>query len=148
MPARMLLACLLVLTGSLVATAPAAAVAPPTTMIREINEYRADHGLRPLRVSNRLNRSADGHAESMMSRGVFGHSGARAGRRFKARGEVLEIHRGKRPAVGRALRSWKRSGGHAAILLSSQYTLIGAGFSRGRYHGIRAGIWTVQLGRR
>lgn len=148
MPTRMLLACLLVVTASLVAAAPAAAVSPRTSMVREINEYRAAHGLRPLRVSERLHSAADRYSERMMSRGFFAHSGVRAGKRFSAVGEVLEIHRGHSPAVGRALRSWKRSGGHAAILLSSHYKLIGVGYSRGRFHGRRAGVWTVQVGRR
>ena len=128
--------------------APAQAVAPNTAMIREINQFRAAHGRSHLRVSDRLNRSSSRYSRYLMRRGLFVHSGIRAGGPFRATGEVLEIHRGRRPTIRRALRSWARSPSHRAILLSSTYRLVGAGYTRGTYHGIRAGLWVVHVARR
>ncbi len=148
---RMLLLCP-VLAGALLLPAGSATAGPPAraVMIAGINDYRAGQGLPRLRASRSLNRSAVAYARSMMRTGRFGHSarGIRASRRFTVRGEVLEIHRGRPARYRRTLRSWKRSGSHRSVLLSRRVRNIGAGYVRGRFHGRRAGIWVVHVGRR
>jgi uncharacterized protein YkwD len=43
-------------------------------LVERMNELRADHGLRPVTVSARLEESAAEHAVAMAKRGVFAHS--------------------------------------------------------------------------
>ncbi len=149
--ARMLLLCPL-LVGALLMPAGSATAGPPAraVMITAVNDYRAGQGLPRLRASRSLNRSAVAYARVLMRSGRFGHSssGIRASHQFTVRGEVLEIHRGRPARFRRALRSWKQSGSHRAVLLSRRIRYIGAGYVRGRYHGRNAGIWVVHLGNR
>jgi uncharacterized protein YkwD len=143
---RIAVACLL-LAGTLLATTTEAAAAPPV-MVQKINKVRAKHGLRALRHAPSLTRSAGAYARVMMSRDFFGHSShIRAPRRFRRLGEAIAFHRGRRPPR-RSLRSWLRSPGHRALLLSPSFRYIGAGVSTGRFRGRRATIRVVHLGAR
>ena len=64
---------------ALVATAPAGATtvyardAKEPTLVARVNDARAAHGLRRLRVSARLKKAATRHANQMASRGYFRH---------------------------------------------------------------------------
>ena len=147
--ARMLLLCPLLVGALLLPATPATArPSPRQVMISGINDFRAGQGLRRLRSSPSLNRSAVAFARYQMRTGRFGHSprGIRASRRFAVRGEVLEIHRGRYARSRRALGSWKRSGSHRSVLLSRRVGYVGAGYVRGRFRGRSAGIWVVQVG--
>jgi len=137
------LACFIALPA--VATAKSAQL----RMHERVNALRANHGLKPLRLSRSLSGSARRYSHSMMSRGYFGHSSRiRASGRFRSLGEVLEYHRGKRPKVGVALRDWMNSPGHRGVLLSSQFRQAGVGLATGRFHGRRSTIWVMHFGRR
>jgi uncharacterized protein YkwD len=128
---------------------PAEAQASPTQdMVNRINGKRAAHGLAPLRLSSSLTRSSQAYSSRMMRTGYFGHqSRIQASRRFHRLGEVLEYRRGYRAAVASTLRDWLNSPGHRAVIMSASFKYIGAGLTRGHFHGRRATIWAAQLGR-
>jgi uncharacterized protein YkwD len=145
---RIAVACCLLLTGlMLVPAAPASADVP--AMVQRINEVRANHGLRALHHAPALTRSADSYARVMMSRDYFGHSShIQAPRRFRRLGEAIAYRRGHGPSTSRTLRSWLRSPGHRALILSSSFGYVGAGVSKGSFRGRAATIWVVHLGGR
>jgi uncharacterized protein YkwD len=138
----------------LCAFAPAASPAAATTahsgerMMDGINWARAQAGLRPLKRSRNLIRSARARAALMMRADFFAHPSALSVRTFDRVGEVLELHGGRRPRVSRTLRLWANSPGHRAVLSSRRFRWIGAARATGRYRGHRATIWVVRLGRR
>ena len=128
---------------------PAQAASPAGAMVREVNRLRARNGLRPLRLSRSLTRSSSRYARHLMRSRRFGHSSrVRASRRFRALGEVLELHWGWGAGARRAVARWRRSGYHRSVLLSRRFREIGAGLARGRFGRRRASIWVVQVGRR
>jgi uncharacterized protein YkwD len=117
-------------------------------MIDKINAARARHGAPPLRPSPSLRRSALAFARHLMRRDLFGHAARiRASPRFRALGEVLAIHRGRRPRRSFTVRAWMGSPGHRSVLLSRMFRRVGAARARGRFHGRRTTIWVVQVGR-
>jgi uncharacterized protein YkwD len=117
-------------------------------LIGKINQVRAAHGLKKLRISKSLSRSSTRYSHRLMATGYFGHaSRIQASRRFRRLGEVLEWRRGHRPGVRSTLRDWLNSPGHRSVILSPGFRYIGAGLARGRFRGRRAGIWVAQLGR-
>jgi uncharacterized protein YkwD len=130
------------------APSPAVAAATGERMIDTINLLRAQSGLRPLRRSRRLTRSAASRAAVMMRADFFAHPARLRVPTFDALGEVLELHPGHRPRVVRTLRRWGNSPGHQRVLSSRRFRWIGAGRAAGRYRGGRATIWVVRLGRR
>jgi uncharacterized protein YkwD len=117
-------------------------------MIDTINLLRAQNGLRPLKRSRRLTRSSTRRAALMMRADFFAHPARLRVPTFGALGEVIERHPGRRPRVVRTLRRWGASPGHQRVLSSRRLRWIGAGRAAGRYHGQRATIWVVRLGRR
>jgi uncharacterized protein YkwD len=138
-----LLACLLVVPAS------ATAMSPARLMLKKVNAYRAAHGVRKVRFSRSLSRSASSYSHYMMSHGYFGHaSRIHASRRFRTLGEIIEIHRGLRAGVSTAFRAWVHSPPHRSVMLMSQFKFAGAGFVSGRFQGHRDTIWTMHFGRR
>ena len=134
--------------ASAAAPAPAATVHHGERMIDVINSSRAHAGLRPVRESRRLNRSAAARARRMMRADFFAHPARLTVPTFDRVGEVLELHGGRRPQVVGTLRRWGASPGHRQVLRTRAFRWIGAARATGRYHGRRATIWVVRLGRR
>jgi uncharacterized protein YkwD len=130
------------------APSPAAAAARGERMIDTINLLRAQSGLRPLKRSWRLTRSAASRAELMIRADFFAHPARLRVPTFDRVGEVLELHGGRRPRVVRTLRRWGDSPGHRQVLSSRRFRWIGAARASGRYRGRGATIWVVRLGRR
>jgi uncharacterized protein YkwD len=146
------LVCVAILAAALAASSPApvATAGPhaPTpaaaavnlqlehTLLRLINDTRAERGLRSLRASRTLARTATGHARSMAQFGYFAHASrdgssprdriARADPRLAARGvgEVL-LWRSPGPSPDQALAMWLASPPHRAVLLDPRLRLIG-----------------------
>lgn len=145
-----LLAISAVLIGSLlVPAAPVAASTPTQKLIRKVNIYREHRGIPPLRMSRSLNHSSRRYARSMMRSGYFGHSRRiRASSRFKRLGEIIEMHRGHRSDLRGAMRAWRRSPSHNAMLLDRNFRWVGAGQVRGRFHGKRTTMWVMHFGRK
>lgn len=125
-----------------------AAASPRLQMVDRINDLRRDRGLPALGVSGSLMRSADGYADTMMDRQYFGHaSRIQASSRFKRLGEIIEIHRGRAPDIGWALRDWLGSPPHVQVMFDPWFTYIGAGYTVGRFAGRTNTIWVVHFGR-
>ncbi len=141
---RLSLVVALALSMALVAAAPALAESPQQEMARAVNALRAAHNVAPMTVSPGLTRSSSRNAQRMMARDYFGHlKTARVGGR--PRGEVVELHYGRRPSVAQAVRQWADSPGHRSVLLSPTFRYVGAGLSYGRFKGRRAAIWVVHV---
>ena len=122
------------------AIAPARAEAGITraerTLIRRVNDMRADHGLGPLRASSALNRAADSHSRDMLQHDFFDHTSSdgtpfysRIRRYTDARmvGENLAAIERRHGGARAVVRMWMQSPGHRAVLLSSDYRRIGIG---------------------
>jgi uncharacterized protein YkwD len=135
-----------------------------TSLLREINQERARHGLRGLRWSNRLRRAADQHSASMAAKGYFAHESA-DGSAFWKRIAVFYSYRGYRqwsvgenllwssPSVspGGALRMWMNSPPHRENLLSRGWRDIGLSAvhvarAPGVYGGSEVTIVTADFG--
>jgi uncharacterized protein YkwD len=84
----------------------------------------------------------------MMHGDFFAHPSQLQVPTFDRVGEILELHGGRRPRMGRTIRLWLNSYGHRAVMLSSRYRRIGAARALGRYQGHRATIWVVRFGKR
>ena len=146
----------LLLSLALVSAFAIAAVPQPASAARSfagegmmdaINSVRANHGLRQLKRSDRLVRSSSSRAELMMRGDFFAHPAQLRVPTFDRVGEILELHGGRRPRMGRTIRLWLNSYGHRAVMLSSRYRRIGAARAVGRYQGDRATIWVVRFGK-
>jgi uncharacterized protein YkwD len=140
---------LVVVAAAVLPTAPAVAASPAQKATFVINVTRAKHGLRPLRVSPSLRRSARRYARRMLRHDYFGHgSRISASRRFRRLGETLGLNWGWRARWRRIVRAWMRSPSHRRILLSRRYTWVGVGFARGRMGRTPASTWVAHFGKR
>jgi uncharacterized protein YkwD len=110
-----------------------------------LNAQRAAHGLRGLRVSRTLNRSARRYARSMVAHRFFSHvspagqtlqarisrSGYLRGANGWAYGENLAWGAGSRATPRQIVRAWMASPGHRANILSARWRNIGVGIAPG-----------------
>jgi uncharacterized protein YkwD len=125
---------------------PPAATAEPA-MVAAVNRARAARGLRALRHSRSLGRSAHRYAAWMLRSDYFGHLPAiRAGRRFRRLGEALALHYGRGSRIRRTVRTWLGSPAHRSLLLSRRFRALGTGQAAGVYRGRRATTWVLHLG--
>jgi uncharacterized protein YkwD len=146
---RTLVLAAVLVASLLVPAAQASADSPAQKMIRKVNAYRAHRGVPPLHMSGSLNSSSRRYARHMMHSGYFGHSRRiKASRRFRRLGEILEMHRGHRLNIRGALRAWRHSPGHNAILLDGSFKYVGAGPVKGSFHGHRTTMWVMHFGRK
>ena len=128
-----------------------------TAVVKRINEVRAAHGLRKLRVSYRLSRAGTWHAESMAKRGFFSHdwyTGAPYSRWIRwfypgpgysswQAGENL-FWAAPDTRARRVVRAWMQSPGHRANILRPGWRHIGVGAKRARSPiGVFAGTGTI-----
>jgi uncharacterized protein YkwD len=130
------------------AMAAANAKAAERAMVEAVNDARRGHGLRALRTSRHLARSAGRRAAKLNELDLFGHLGdVDAAGGFRSLGEALALHRGWRPRAGWTVRRWMRSPSHRAVLLG-RYRQVGAGIKRGRFGGRLTTVWVLHVGRR
>jgi uncharacterized protein YkwD len=135
---------LLLLAGT---TAAHAASPAQHAMVKQVNSVRAAHGLRPLRPTPALHRSATRYAAWMLHHNYFGHlRRIRASSRFGLLGENLAWHSGGRPRIGWTVRAWLGSPGHRALLLHPRFRWLGAGMARGTMGARRATAWVLHFG--
>jgi uncharacterized protein YkwD len=116
-----------------------------------INQQRRVRGLPGLRGSSRLDRSAQGWTNVMVTRRDFSH-----GTDFSARISAVGFdwsNVGENIATGyrtpaAVMRAWMRSTGHCQNILSPIYREVGTGISDLRIAGYssRAGTWTQDFG--
>jgi uncharacterized protein YkwD len=116
-----------------------------------INQQRHERGLPRLRANSRLNRSAQGWTNVMVSRRDFSH-----GTDFSARISAVGFdwsNAGENIATGyktpsAVVRAWMGSAGHCQNILSPIFREVGTGIRAGRIAGYssRAGTWTQDFG--
>ena len=131
-----------VATALVTVLASSAQASTASRMVAEINQARAAHGIGPLRMSSKVNRSSYSWARFLMRKDWLGHASLRAAR---VKGEVIAMHSGRRSRVAGTVRAWMNSGGHRAILLTGRFHVIGVGKSTGRFGGSRSTIWVARF---
>ena len=124
-------------------------------VIRLVNQIRARHGLRRLRVSPALARAAGVHSTDMLRGGFFGHASGdgtpmstRVKRYTKARwvGENLAIvTRRRRGGASRVVKMWMNSPGHRRVMLARNSRRIGVGKCTGRIGSVSAAVFTADF---
>lgn len=103
------------------------------TMLRLINEYRAQNGLGQLAVSIAITRASEWHSADMATRNYFSHidsQGRNPFVRMAAFGYNYQTAMGENIAAGyndavRTFNQWKNSAGHNATMLNPNYKVIG-----------------------
>ncbi|MGH2764054.1 MAG: CAP domain-containing protein [Thermoleophilaceae bacterium] len=150
---------------------PSAAATPATVAKRiavratlcVLNQQRARHGLRPLKLNRRLSRAARRHARDMVRRRYFSHDSVggasfvdrirRTGYLRRARrwtvGENLAWGTLNRSAPRSITRMWMHSPGHRANILSPSFREVGIGLVRGapvRVGGQAAATYATSFG--
>jgi len=136
------------------ANTPIAAAARPElqrVVVCLINQQRTERPLPRLQISQRLNRSAQGWTNTMVSHASFSHGGDFAARisavgfDWSMVGE--NIATGFRTPAG-VVRSWMASIGHCQNILSPSFRDVGTGVSKRSIPGAssRPGTWTQDFG--
>jgi len=100
--------------------------------VADLNAYRAQHGLNPVRLSVKLNAASDVHAQDLAEHGIASHEGTdgsthgqrvkRTGYRFTVAAENVATGQKSWPEVFKA---WQESEGHNRNLLLSDATEFG-----------------------
>ena len=119
-------------------------------IIGAMNRVRTEHGLRPLRVVERLHAAARAHSADMIRRGYFGH-GAFARRmdgygvQARVVGENLAWGSGVYSAPGTIVHEWLVSPEHRANLLRPGFSAVGVGSAIGPFAGRHAVVVTADF---
>jgi uncharacterized protein YkwD len=146
------------------ASASSGVSALEAAVLSNVNQVRAQHGLRALKLSSRLSTAADQQTESMGARGFFGHNSA-DGTAFWKRIRRYYTDRNYRYwSVGenllwsspdidasQALDMWMKSPEHRANLLSKRWREIGLSAvhvqaAPGAFQGLDVTIVTADFG--
>lgn len=109
-----------------------------STVLKLINAERTKRGLKKLALSTKLRTAARRHSKDMASNDFFSHTGSngssmtdrilKAGFKYSAAGECLYAGNGDLKTPKAAVQAWLNSPGHAAIMLSPNYTHVGIGY--------------------
>ena len=146
---RMLLVLAVAMCAMSAVAATTATASPESYMMRRVNHFRRSHGVRPVRLSHSLKRSARRYAHYMMRHQYFGHAKRiHASSKYHRLGEILEWQTGYKPGVRRAFYAWVHSSEHRSIILDSSFTWAGAGRAHGRFHGRKSTLWVMHFGRK
>jgi uncharacterized protein YkwD len=128
-------------TFALVPAAQAATLSPSErSLLGAVNDVRAAHALRPLRVDPKLVHAAQDYSTTLIRRDIFTHGAlgprlASYGVRGPRFGENLAWGKGRRATPRVIVRSWMASPGHRANLLRPGWTRIGIGARTGTFLG-------------
>lgn len=137
-----LLAVIAALVLVLPATALAGSTSSESSLLREMNRVRAEHGLGLLSGDTHLERAARAHSTEMIGANVFEH-GAFGSRmlRFsvtgKLAGENLAWGTGARGSAQGIVAAWLASPEHRANLLRPSFTRVGISDLVGAFRGHR-----------
>ena len=109
-----------------------------STALKLINAERTKRGLKKLSLSTKLRTAARRHSKDMAKNDFFSHTGSngssmtdritKAGFKYAAAGECLYAGNGSLKTPKAAVQAWLNSPGHAAIMLSPNYTHVGIGY--------------------
>jgi uncharacterized protein YkwD len=110
------------------------------SLVAAVNDVRAAHNLRPLRVDAALVRAARAHSTTLLRTNVFEHGPfaariARYGGRGPLFGENLAWGTGRLASARSIVSSWMQSPRHRANLLFPGWNRIGIGALIGRFLG-------------
>ncbi len=126
-----------------------------------LNQKRAEHGLRALKLDSRLTRAALGHSREMVTKRYFEHdslsgrpfgsriasTGWMDGRRRWAVGENIAWGQGSRATPRAIMRSWMHSATHRNNILNGGFRVVGIGVTRGTpVAGLSGGTYTTDFG--
>jgi uncharacterized protein YkwD len=140
-PRRVLTAVVVVFAFAFLGGQPKAApTSAELALLQAMNEARHAHGLAPLRIDARLQRTARRHSAVMLSTGTFAHGAfaariRRAGVRARAIGENLAWAVGPMAAAHSLVNLWLASPEHRANLLRPGYRTVGVGERIGTFEG-------------
>jgi len=120
------------------------------SLLRAMNEVRAAHGLAPLHLDQRLQRSARGHSRAMLRTQTFSHGSytariRRVGVRAPRVGENIAWGSGSYARARTIVNVWLASPEHRANLLRRGYWSVGIGALRGRFDGRTALMVTTDF---
>lgn len=107
--------------------------------LKLINDYRRDHDLKPLLLSDEVEVAARIHSRDMGEAGFFSHYSARGSSysagsapwdRMKKEGYGYNTYTGENIAAGyetaeKAFEAWRKSPGHNRAMLSDRYRVMG-----------------------
>ena len=119
-------------------------------IIGAMNRVRVAHGLRPLRIVEKLHAAARAHSADMIRRGYFGH-GAFARRmdgygvQARVVGENLAWGNGVYGTANMIVHEWLMSPEHRANLLRPGFSTVGVGSAVGPFAGTRAVVVTADF---
>jgi uncharacterized protein YkwD len=110
------------------------------TLLGAVNDVRAAHNLRPLKVDPKLLATARNYSTTMIQEDVFTHGAfaerlTHSGARGPAFGENLAWGTGPYASARNIIRMWMQSPGHRANLLRPGWTRIGIGARVGNFLG-------------
>ena len=110
------------------------------TLLDAVNDVRAAHNLRPLRVDAALVHAARDYSGTLIRRDIFTHGSlgprlAGYGVRGPIYGENLAWGKGERATARGIVRGWMASPGHRANLLRPGWSRIGIGSRVGTFRG-------------
>jgi uncharacterized protein YkwD len=116
-----------------------------TRLLAAVNQARAAHGLRPLRLDWTLESAARQHSADMMHSNSFGHGNFFARlHTFGASGPVLGENiawgAGRDGSAAAIVGEWLASPMHRANLLRPGFRRIGIGAIGGRFAGMRSAV--------
>ena len=135
-------------------------------VLSNVNQIRAQHGLRALKFSNRLSAAANQQSESMGAKGFFGHNSADGSAFWKRIRRYYTDRNYRYWSVGenllwsspdvdatQALDLWMKSPEHRANLLSKKWREIGLSAvhvqaAPGAFDGLDVTIVTADFGAR
>lgn len=122
----------LVATLALVIPPPTVAMATSgrTKMFHFVNQFRREHGRRPLRVSADANRLAKKHSRLMASDRTLFHSSSLSTKLRSHDPSSWGENVGMGPSVWSVYKMWTRSHDHRANMLARRYRRAGVGIVR------------------
>jgi uncharacterized protein YkwD len=154
--------CSLAVTAAPAAASPCASGASArSTTLCLINAERSAHGVRPLRLDQRLSRASLRHSRDMVAHRYFAHD-SRNGSAFSARiastgwmsgrrswnvGENLAWGSGTLATPRAIVAAWMHSAGHRHNILQARFHVIGIGIGAGAPTGNGSGsTYTTDFG--
>jgi uncharacterized protein YkwD len=140
---------LVVVLFGVFAGSAAGATTPEQRMLKAINGTRHDDGLRQLRASRSLERSARAFARYLVRHQQLAHRpSVSVNHSYPHCGEALAMHFSLAADVGGTLRSWMASPVHRGLVMTRSMNLVGLGHASARLGGKPKTVWVMQVARR